>query len=118
MDTVNISEFGAATCLNAEKTLFEMEFNHPDHGWFRSIINLDNESQDVNGLAFTVNDGDVLSASARSDRDKLLQKTDWWAMSDRTMTAEQTAYRQALRDISTHANWPNLADSDWPTKPE
>ena len=54
----------------------------------------------------------------RIERDHLLSATDWWATSDRTMTAEQTAYRQALRDITTHANWPNLADSDWPTKPE
>lgn len=54
----------------------------------------------------------------RAQRDQLLSATDWWATSDRTMTAEQTAYRQALRDITTHANWPNLADSDWPTKPE
>ena len=51
-------------------------------------------------------------------RNSLLTETDWWAVSDRTMTSEQTAYRQALRDITTHANWPNLADSDWPTKPE
>lgn len=50
-------------------------------------------------------------------RNSLLTETDWWAVADRTMTAEQTAYRQALRDITTHANWPNLADSDWPTKP-
>lgn len=54
----------------------------------------------------------------RMERDQLLSATDWWAGSDRTMTADQTAYRQALRDITTHANWPNLADSDWPTKPE
>jgi len=33
------------------------------------------------------------------------------------MTAEQTAYRQALRDITTHANWPDLGEADWPTKP-
>jgi len=33
------------------------------------------------------------------------------------MTAEQTAYRQALRDITSHANWPHLEDADWPTKP-
>ena len=54
----------------------------------------------------------------RAQRDQLLSATDWWATSDRTMTAEQTAYRQALRDITAHANWPALADSDWPTKPE
>ena len=54
----------------------------------------------------------------RQRRDGLLKETDWMAMSDRTMTAEQTAYRQALRDITSHANWPDLNDSDWPTKPE
>ena len=54
----------------------------------------------------------------RQKRDELLAETDWWAVSDRTMTAEETAYRQALRDITTHANWPNLAPEDWPTKPE
>jgi len=53
----------------------------------------------------------------RSRRDNLLSDTDWWAVSDRTMTAEQNAYRQALRDITTHANWPHLGEDDWPTKP-
>jgi len=53
----------------------------------------------------------------RSMRDSLIAETDWWATSDRTMTAEQTAYRQALRDITTHANWPHLEAADWPTKP-
>jgi hypothetical protein len=53
----------------------------------------------------------------RQSRDRLLEETDWWAVSDRIMTPEQTAYRQALRDITTHANWPHLEESDWPTKP-
>jgi len=53
----------------------------------------------------------------RSQRDSLISKTDWWAVSDRTMTSAQTTYRQALRDITSHSNWPNLQDSDWPTKP-
>lgn len=53
----------------------------------------------------------------RRTRDALIAETDWWASSDLTMTAEQTAYRQALRDITTHANWPHLSEDDWPTKP-
>ena len=53
----------------------------------------------------------------RSERDRLIGETDWWASSDLTMTAEQTAYRQALRDITSHANWPHLDEADWPTKP-
>jgi hypothetical protein len=26
-------------------------------------------------------------------------------------------YRQALRDITNHVNFPYLADEDWPVKP-
>ena len=51
----------------------------------------------------------------RAERDKRLAETDWWAMSDRTMTAEQTAYRQALRDLP--ANTADPANPIWPTKP-
>jgi len=57
------------------------------------------------------------TVEGRKTRNALLSETDWWAVSDRTMTAEQKTYRQALRDITTHANWPVLNDSDWPTKP-
>ena len=53
-------------------------------------------------------------ANVRSERDSLLQETDWWAVSDRTMTAEQTAYRQALRDITSQAGFP--FSITWPTK--
>ena len=53
----------------------------------------------------------------RSVRDAKLAETDYLALSDNTMSAEMTTYRQALRDITTHTNWPNLEDADWPTKP-
>lgn len=51
----------------------------------------------------------------REKRNNLLAETDWWASSDRTMTAEQTAYRQALRDITN--SYSSLEDVVWPTKP-
>lgn len=61
---------------------------------------------------------DTATATAnRTKRDGLLADTDWTGMSDVTMTAAMTTYRQALRDITDHADWPNLADDDWPTKP-
>jgi len=60
----------------------------------------------------------------RQERDRLLTETDWWAVSDRTMTDEQSAYRQALRDLPDTAT-PVLDNSNrlgisgvtWPTKP-
>jgi hypothetical protein len=53
----------------------------------------------------------------RDQRDQRLQETDHWAYQDRpTMTDEQIAYRQALRDITnTHDS---INDVVWPTKPE
>lgn len=52
----------------------------------------------------------------RMQRHMLLSQTDWWAVSDRTMTPDQSAYRQALRDITAQPGFPD--DVVWPTKPE
>ena len=61
---------------------------------------------------------DAKAATAnRIKRYGLLADTDWMALSDVTMSAEMTTYRQALRDITSHANWPHLDEADWPTKP-
>jgi len=57
------------------------------------------------------------AAGHRATRDAKLAETDFYALSDVTMSSEMTTYRQALRDITTHDNWPNLGDDDWPTKP-
>ena len=51
----------------------------------------------------------------RAERDRLLAETDWWVLPDRTPTAEQLAYRQALRDITE--TYTSLDDVVWPTKP-
>jgi len=46
----------------------------------------------------------------RFERNKRLKETDWWACSDRVMTEEQKAYRQALRDITVNCS-PELDDT-------
>ena len=51
----------------------------------------------------------------RTERDALLAETDWWAVSDRTMTQAETDYRQALRDVPQQEGFP--IDITWPTKP-
>lgn len=47
-----------------------------------------------------------------------LKASDWTQLADVALTDTQktnyATYRQALRDITTHSNWPNLKDSDWP----
>jgi len=61
---------------------------------------------------------DANTATAnRTKRDGLLAATDYFALTDVTMDAAMTTYRQALRDITAHENFPYLTDEDWPVAP-
>ena len=51
----------------------------------------------------------------RQERNSLIQQSDWMANSDVTMSDEWRTYRQALRDITAQAGFPN--EVTWPTKP-
>ena len=57
----------------------------------------------------------------RRQRDLKLAETDFHGMSDNTMSAAMTTYRQALRDITTQTpgldSDGNLTGITWPTKP-
>ena len=53
-----------------------------------------------------------LPEKVRTERDAKLAATDWTASTDVTMTAEMTAYRQALRDVPAQSGFPNTID--WP----
>ena len=66
--------------------------------------------------AKTAADNAALEATERATRDDLLKATDHYGLSDVTMSAEMTAYRQALRDVPQQADFP--ATITWPTKPE
>lgn len=58
------------------------------------------------------------AASVRATRDAKLAETDWMVIKSAetgvALATEWATYRQALRDITTHANFPYLQDSDWP----
>ena len=60
---------------------------------------------------------DRVAEANRAKRNTLLAETDYFALTDVTMDAPMTTYRQSLRDLPSHANWPNLDEADWPTKP-
>ena len=83
---------------------------------------IEETSPDVHGVVWAdvVAKRDELVAAQplkelRAERDRKIAETDWWASSDLTMTPEQTAYRQALRDIT--ATYSSLEDVVWPVKP-
>lgn len=70
------------------------------------------------GLSGTIEAVDTVldpAAVTRAERDALLAGTDIYGLSDMTMTPEMLAYRQALRDITSQAGFPESID--WPTKP-
>lgn len=51
----------------------------------------------------------------RTERNKRLSDTDHYGLSDQSMSAAMTTYRQTLRDITDNAT--SLDDVTWPTKP-
>ena len=63
-------------------------------------------------------DFNVAITSLRTKRNKLLADTDYLALSDNTMSAEITTYRQALRDITNGLTTVEEVNNIiWPTKP-
>jgi len=51
----------------------------------------------------------------RQERNRLIAETDYLALSDNTMSAEMTTYRQALRDLP--ANTTDPTNPVWPVRP-
>ena len=117
-----LTELGVTEWVLRGEPTNEAEFNT----MFRKVV-----GADANGTAIESADHGIAWATVaakrdeliaaqpmkdlRAERDRRLAETDWWAVADRTMTAEQTAYRQMLRDITV--SYTSLDDVVWPTKP-
>ena len=56
--------------------------------------------RDAEELAYANGAFDRAMADLRSKRDSLLTATDYLALSDNTLSADMTTYRQSLRDIT------------------
>lgn len=67
---------------------------------------------DAMEAAWTAGADDRAAEAVRVKRDELLVKTDFYALSDVTMSPEMTTYRQALRDIPSQSGFPNTVT--WP----
>ena len=117
-----LTELGVTEWVLRGEPTTEAEFNT----MFRKVT-----GADANGTAIESTDHGIAWATVaakrdeliaaqpmkdlRAERDRRLAETDWWAVADRTMTAEQTQYRQMLRDITV--SYTSLDDVVWPTKP-
>ena len=78
-------------------------------------------ARDAEEAAWEAGAKDRAMANLRTKRNNLLKETDYYALSDVTMTDAMTTYRQELRDLpGTVADDATAADVDavtFPTKP-
>ena len=57
-------------------------------------------------------------ANLRARRNRLLAETDFYALSDVTLSSDMTTYRQALRDLPAGKDTVSKCENaTWPTKP-
>ena len=87
---------------------------------YSSVVKIvEDTAYDADGNVVSYDEAAVMTEAnmmaLRAERNQRLANTDWWASSDLTMTAEQTAYRQALRDITD--TYTSLDDVVWPEEP-
>lgn len=92
--------------------------------YIRRVTNMTSEE-----IAAVVTANNATAAvNNRAQRDALLAESDWMVIKSQetstTLNADWATYRQALRDIPTHSNWPNLVSpspdgsgGDWPVEP-
>ncbi len=67
---------------------------------------------------FTAVEFDTAMEDLRSKRNKLLQDTDHYALSDQTLSDDMRTYRQSLRDITNGLTTKAQVDAvTFPTKP-
>ena len=138
MPQVTITEVRNAQSLNAENTWFDVEINHPEHGWIPYTLSPDDTDMTVDNsvllgligsdyaayVAPTQAELDAeLAANLRGQRDqKLAQEVDpvvtnplRWAELTDAKQAEWTQYRTDLLNLPAQSGFPNTVT--WPTKP-
>ena len=75
-------------------------------------------ARDAEESAYANGAFDRAMADLRSKRDNLLKASDYLALSDNTLSADMTTYRQSLRDITDGLTTLDEVDAvTFPTKP-
>ena len=136
MPTVTITEVRNAQSLNAENNRFDVEINHPEHGWIPYALDPDDTDNTVdNSVLLGLIGSDYVvyvaptqaeldaeaEAMVRSQRDYILStEVDpivgnplRWADLSATEQLEMATYRTALLDIPSQAGFPH--NVVWPT---
>jgi len=137
--SITILEVRNAKSLNAENTCFEVEINHPEHGWIPYGLMSDDTDMTVDNsvllgligadyaayVAPTQSELDAeTAANIRKERDTILgtvvdplvSNPLRWASLASDKQTEWTNYRTNLLGVPQQAGFPNSIT--WPTKPE
>ena len=115
--TVGADNFGfALNLINPEAIIEIMQYGTYGTPSLRLVCEWDDDKSvfptaDEMNAAVAIANWD----NARKERNELLAATDFYALSDVSMSAEVTTYRQALRDLP--ASVENSEDVVWPEKP-
>ena len=72
-------------------------------------------ARDAEEAAWAAGETDRNWEILRTERNQKLEKTDWMATSDYTMSDDWKTYRQALRDLPENTD--DRANPTWPPKP-
>jgi hypothetical protein len=117
-----------AQSLNADNTRFDVEINHPQHGWLPYTLDPSDGDMTIDNselLALigsnyaasvaptTAEINAAFAADVRAERNAKLADSDWRASQDVTMSDAWRDYRQALRDVPSQL--PGAIT--WPTEP-
>ena len=82
----------------------------------------DEEFQAVHGMTKAELDATIPIGLLRAERNRLLEETDFYALSDVTMSSDMTTYREALRDLPSTQTaeldaFGGITGVTYPTKP-
>lgn len=130
-----INEIRNAVSINDDNTIFELEINHPEHGWIPYTLDPTDGDNTINNDDLMVLIGSNFtritqeekdereSNNVRSKRDSLLQNEVDPLVSNPLRWAELTTeqqnawsqYRTDLLNVPQQAGFPNTIT--WPTKP-
>ena len=113
--------YGEPTSAQSFDAAFRLVVGVDDNG--TAILESDPKVWQDNGITWALVDRELTNLNnaeplklLREERNRRIAETDWWASSDLIMSAERTAYRQDLRDITKIFS--SLDDVVWPNKPE
>jgi len=100
---------------NAQVTVKGDDINTCEIEWYNGTTPI--SKADIQAQ-FPAVEFDMAMEDLRNKRDRLIAETDYLALSDQTLSAEMSTYRQALRDITNGITTVEQANNvTWPTKP-